>query len=63
MIWRSVRHTNFVELTAWAIVLLLVLLLSLADISPAQFDGYTPLGFVLFVGLCLLIYRLRNGRL
>jgi hypothetical protein len=57
MIWRSLRHTNFVDLTAWAIVLPLLLLLSLAGIDVNALDA--PLGVVLWIGLCLLIYRLR----
>jgi hypothetical protein len=66
MIWKALRHTTFVELAAWAIVMLLVVLLSLVGVGATELgrlDNYTPLALILFVGLFLLIYRLRYGRL
>jgi hypothetical protein len=55
-----------VEFAAWAVVLLLVFLLSLFGIGPTEVEGFerhSSVGFVFLLGLCLLIYRLRYGRL
>jgi hypothetical protein len=62
MIWRAIRHTTAVDLIAGAIFGLLVLLLSVAGVGTSGLEQGL-LGLALFVGLCLVIYRLRYGRL